>query len=504
MGAGRRFVRRVRAASLRVAPALALLACRDEPTGATAPFLVEASLSAAPGIPVGTELAPAPTFVVRNAQGQVLANVAVAVKVSAGGGILRNAPVRTSAGPTTVGNWTLGTLAGVNEITIKAGSAPPVRITLTGIPGAAASISPSGAAFEAPAGEVVASAADLVVRDQYGNPVGGTEVALGVAEGGGSVSPSIVTSDANGRVSGFSWRLGRFGGAQKLVASTGSVSAEVFADIRSGFSPQVRFGGNLTEEVRAAFQVAADRIQASVVGDVADVPVLNFDMSRCGVQDATVSEVVDDILIFATVTPIDGAGKVLASAGPCVMRTQSRFPVIGVMRFDADDIAALSANGRLPAVVLHEMLHVVGIGTLWRTRDLVFGSQTSDPRFAGLLAASHCVAIGGAASCADGRVPLENTGGSGTAEVHWRESVFDREVMTGFVEQDADMPLSGMTLASLEDLGYAVNLFSADAYSLVAASMLSPRLSPSLLAPWESMNFPLFEVTPSGWVRRLP
>lgn len=484
-------------------PALALLACRDEPTGATAPFSVEASLAVAPGVPVGTELAPSPTFVVRNAAGQVLANVAVVVKVSAGGGTLRNAPVRTSAGPTTIGSWTLDTLAGLNEITIIAGSAPPVRIALTGIAGAAASINPAGATFDAPAGDVVASSAAIIVRDRYGNPVSDAEVALAVSEGGGTVSPASMTSDVNGRVSGFSWRLGRLGGAQKLMASTGSVSAEISASIRSGYDPQIRYHGDLPVEVQEAFQVAAARIRAGVVSDVGEVPILNFDMSRCGVQGATVTEVVDDILIFAMVTSIDGTGKVLASAGPCVMRTESRFPVIGVMRFDIDDIAALSANGRLPAVVLHEMMHVVGIGTLWRTRDMVFGSGTSDPRFAGLLAGAHCIVAGGGSSCADGRVPVENTGGSGTAEVHWRESVFDREVMTGFVEQDADMPLSGMTLASLEDLGYAVNLFSADSYSITAAAAVSPRLSPLLLPPWESMTFPVFEVTPSGWVRRV-
>ena len=88
------------------------------------------------------------------------------------------------------------------------------------------------------------------------------------------------------------------------------------------------------------------------------------------------------------VTPIDGVGKVLASAGPCILRTASRFPVVGIMRFDSDDITALASTGRLPAVVLHEMLHVIGIGTLWRTRDMLIGSNTSDPRFIGLLAAS--------------------------------------------------------------------------------------------------------------------
>jgi hypothetical protein len=257
-------------------------------------------------------------------------------------------------------------------------------------------------------------------------------------------------------------------------------------------------------EVQAAFVLAGDRLRAGIIGDVADVPVLNFDMSRCGAQGVTVNETIDDVVIYAQVTPIDGVGKVLASAGPCVQRTQSRFPVIGVMRFDSEDLAALSANGRLAAVVFHEMMHVIGFGPIWPKRDLLIGSGTQDPRFAGPLAGAQCIAAGGLSICLDGRVPLENTGGSGTAEVHWRESVFDAEVMTGFVETTADMPLSAMTIASIEDLGYAVNLLAADPYRIEVPGAVAPRLSPLLAPPWETIMIPLFEVTPAGWVRPIP
>jgi hypothetical protein len=296
--------------------------------------------------------------------------------------------------------------------------------------------------------------------------------------------------------------MGRLGGAQQLIATSGTVRAEIVASIRSEFDPIVRvLGPALPEQVATAMTMAVDRLHAGIVSDVGDVPVLNFDMSRCGLPGATLNETVDDLVIYAMVTPIDGVGRILASAGPCVLRTQSRFPVIGIMRFDADDINALAGNGRLPAVVLHEMLHVVGIGTLWRTRDMLFGSGTTDPRFIGLLAGAQCISAGGFTGCADGRVPVENLGGSGTQEVHWRESVFDREMMTGFVEANADMPFSSMSIASLEDLGYVVNLLSADPFTVPAPGTVAPRLSPLLLPPWETLTLPVFEVTPAGWVR---
>jgi hypothetical protein len=171
------------------------------------------------------------------------------------------------------------------------------------------------------------------------------------------------------------------------------------------------------------------------------------------------------------------------------------------MRFDVDDIKSLSSNGRLASVVLHEMLHVIGIGTLWRARDMLVGSGSTDPRFIGNLAGTQCIAAGGLASCGDGRVPVENSGGSGTVEVHWRESVFDAEVMTGFVESNAAMPLSTISFASLQDLGYGINLLSADPFLVPTPGSVSPRLSPQLIAPWETITQPLFDITSAGLIR---
>jgi len=73
--------------------------------------------------------------------------------------------------------------------------------------------------------------------------------------------------------------------------------------------------------------------------------------------------------------------------------------------------------------------------------------------------------------------------------------------MTGFVESNADMPLSAITVASLEDLGYSVNLLSSDPFQVPVASAVQPRLSPLVLPTWESLTLPLFEITTAGWVR---
>jgi Leishmanolysin len=53
---------------------------------------------------------------------------------------------------------------------------------------------------------------------------------------------------------------------------------------------------------------------------------------------------------------------------------------------------------------------------------------------------------------------VEDGGGGGTRGSHWDESVYDDELMTGYVEAEGEHNhLSRITLGALEDLGYVVN-----------------------------------------------
>jgi hypothetical protein len=62
-------------------------------------------------------------------------------------------------------------------------------------------------------------------------------------------------------------------------------------------------------------------------------------------------------------------------------------------------------------------------------------------------------------------LPVENKGGQGTRNSHWRETVFGNELMTGFLS-GTTQPLSRMTIASLADLGYKVDPSVADEFNL--------------------------------------
>ena len=70
------------------------------------------------------------------------------------------------------------------------------------------------------------------------------------------------------------------------------------------------------------------------------------------------------------------------------IRLENDLPVIGYLKLDVADLVRMETIGTLNDVVLHEMGHVIGIGSLWRTKSLLSGSGGSDPQFLGANALS--------------------------------------------------------------------------------------------------------------------
>lgn len=486
---------------------LVLVACRDESGPAALPVSIVPQGGTIPTAEVGSALAPSPAFEVRDANGRPIGGVSLTVTVGEGGGTLRNAPVRSANGATSVGQWTLGTQAGRNTLVITAGTLAPFVIEATALAGPPAELRvAAGSGQRAAAGDEVTESLAALVVDRFGNPVAQQTVRFESLLGGGIVAPATAVTGADGVAGGVRWTLGRFLSTQSArasLAAPASLLVDFTASVRTDFTIEVRFVGTPGPQVADAFRVAAERIRTAVIGDVEDLPVQGLDASRCGAGTGVIlNETIDDIIIYASVAPIDGVGKVLGRAGPCFIRTETLQSLVGQMTFDDADVPAMLASGRFESIVLHEMLHVVGIGSLWRLKGLVAGGGTSDPRFVGLLASDRCLLLGFGAQC-DGGVPLENTGGSGTAEVHWRETVFDRELMTGYAETTGDMPFSRLTLGALTDYGYEVNEQAADPFSAIAAR-LAPRLAPPLTratTPWEEVLTPAFEVNSFGLAR---
>ena len=144
------------------------------------------------------------------------------------------------------------------------------------------------------------------------------------------------------------------------------------------------------------------------------------------------------------------------------------------MRFDVVDFDGLERTGDLIEVVLHEMAHVLGLGTLWERHGLLRNPSTAtlsrDTHFAGRAAIEAFDEAGGTAYTGGAKVPVENsTGRSGSDNSHWRASVFGDELMVAFQKLGTREPISAITIRSLTDLGYTVNLDLADSYRLPLA-----------------------------------
>lgn len=268
---------------------------------------------------------------------------------------------------------------------------------------------------------------------------------------------------------------------------------------------QVRFiGDGATPRLRDAFTRAAARWSQVIIGDIGST-VLNARAGECQAWMPAVNETVNDLVIFVRTARIDGPDKVVAQASPCYVNSDTRLPIVGFFELDGDDVDALVARNVLDDVVLHEMGHVLGLGTLWNhRRSLLVGAGTDDPFFAGSGARAAFVAAGGGLYGGT-PVPVENSGNQGTRDAHWRASIFGNELMQGFA-QAGGMPLSRITVASLADLGYTVSLDAADRFTMAPAlraegAPSSPEARTSL--GHDIVRVPMYEVDRSGTRRRI-
>ena len=238
------------------------------------------------------------------------------------------------------------------------------------------------------------------------------------------------------------------------------------------FDIDLIFVGDFTEDQKELFRKAARRWEAIITSDIPDQKIVRDSDSIVQDSDCVndASLIVDDLRIYAEITDIDGPHGTLALAGPEHVRDPSLLPVTGCMEFDVADINSID----LYSTIVHEMGHVLGFGTIWhrlgllRDRSLDADDEpivpVPDTHFSGRLAIEAFDDAGGA-SYRGNKVPVENQGGPGSQDGHWRESVFGDEIMSPFAS-DREEPLSAITIQSLADIGYAVDVSQANTYRL--------------------------------------
>lgn len=360
-------------------------------------------------------------------------------------------------------------------------AASPVAIAVRPVPGPPDS---EGPGFLTPT-LVQDQHSDFDLADQRGGKPGGGGGGGGGNGGGGSSGATVFWTYASGladtaTVDYYNIEIDFMGDAS-LWGATGSVGGP--------------YAGGLIDAFIGAADYLANIISAGLHADIVG------------------GRLVDDIVITASLVQIDGSGGVLGQAGPQTARDANGNSVIdgltvtGMMQFDVTDALTLLNGGSFGTsapidgglwndTVLHEMLHVLGFGTLWGVTnetldesyyagtpyqgvpswDLVgdsaiFDSNNGTPRPTDDQ--YHYAYTGDA-----GALAVEANGGSGTARGHWDEYTYDNELMTGYINsaQDEDGNynyVANFTVAALADLGYQLAGTDYDALAAAGTAFLA-------------------------------
>jgi Leishmanolysin len=417
---------------------------------------------------VAQQVSPPPMVEVHDAYGNPVAGTGVTFTVTVNNGTITGGSTTTdSLGRAQLGSWTLGTAAGVNRLIAATNNGVFYVFEAEGLDGQPQIASASPVSQAGYLHFQVTTIPRVLVTNTAGAPVPNVPVTFAIADGGDAVlTGGDAVTDADGIATPIDWRLGAATASTVTATVLGFPTAQVTfhaTGIATPFVIDLRFLTSLTPDERDGFVAAARRWMGIITADIPDVPVSLAAGACANGESPALNETVDDVIIFATVEYIDGPNGILGSSGPCVRRTGSKLTVVGQMQFDESDLATLDLHNQLIPVVTHEMAHVLGYGTTWTDLGLLQGAGGNDPYFTGAQALVQwpltMLAYGGTP------IPVENQGPVGTRDVHWRESVFKTELMTGYVESPGVfMPLSRISIASMGDLGYHVDLSKADPF----------------------------------------
>lgn len=262
-----------------VTVAIVLLAgCGDASSGPTVtPASIE--IVQAPGGPfyAGLPVPVAPAFVVRDQNGNPLARVTVTATITAGGGMLANAPTKSAVPSTPIGVWTLGKTPALNSIKISVNGVPPAVVEIPSNPGVPAKLVAAGpTTVIGTVGQPVSANISATLRDAFDNPIPGTDVTVALTGGGDAVAK--VTTDNAGLALIPAWTLGTVKGTQTLTLTAATATLTFSAAAAAGPVETLDIVSGNNQSGLAGTELAQPVIlnAADQYGNTADGVVVNF------------------------------------------------------------------------------------------------------------------------------------------------------------------------------------------------------------------------------------
>ena len=259
----------------------------------------------------------------------------------------------------------------------------------------------------------------------------------------------------------------------------------------SDFDIELVFLAPFTDSEKNVFRTVARQWTSVITEDLPDYEFTQGWSGECGDQSFEIpaGERIDDLRIYVTSFDVDDYPDAVGWGGPSLLR-ETYLPVLGCMAFDL-------VRANLEITGLHEIGHVLGFGSVWNGLGLLQNPNT-DTHFNGPRAIAAFNDAGGR-NYAGAKVPVE------TDRVHWRNSVLWGELMVS----GGGGTLSAITVQSLADLGYGVDVTQADAFTLDAAAKASAKIAaPATHAEPEwscgtgQQREPIYVVDPQGRIVR--
>ena len=241
------------------------------------------------------------------------------------------------------------------------------------------------------------------------------------------------------------------------IADLESSGVRVLFDLlrKGDFDIELVFVDDVSELQKNVIQYTAKRWMSVIVEDLPDYTFAQGFSGTCGGQSYEIpsGERIDDLRIY--VSTYVSSNIAIGEGSPHILRETTHLPVVGCMAIDVSNTTSLLGTP------LHEIGHVLGFGTLWEEfglrQDLSYSDWNADTHFNGPRAIAAFDDAGGR-DYRGKKVPVERRDG-----VHWRFGVLNGEIMTP--ARAGEEALSAITVQSLADLGYGVDVTRADPYN---------------------------------------
>ena len=179
-------------------------------------------------VPAGSQLSAPFVVTVLDQNGDLLAGATVTFSITAGGGTLSVTTATTDANGRATTTLTLGRDPGRNTVTARVADLKPVIFSASGLAIPTTLTRISGDDQQGAAGAALPKPFLVEVRDQNNNPLEGTTVTFAVSAGGGTLSSTTATTDANGRAAA-TLTLGRDPGRNTVAARVADLKPVIFS-----------------------------------------------------------------------------------------------------------------------------------------------------------------------------------------------------------------------------------------------------------------------------------